>query len=129
LTIFRCHVANLLLYARVGDMRNDARTVFRLSPLQLDTRVAEAVTETLVSVARMSEAICEVAVPHIASLMRATLLVKKPKPETREAAMHVRVKPSVKTAAERLAQQDGRSLANWLARLIEAEAARRDGKK
>jgi hypothetical protein len=29
----------------------------------------------------------------------------------------------------RLAQQDGRSLANWLERLIEAEAARRDGKK
>ena len=55
--------------------------------------------------------------------------MKKPKTETREAAMHVRVRPSVKAAAERLAQEDGRSLANWLERLIEAEAARRDGKK
>jgi hypothetical protein len=53
----------------------------------------------------------------------------KPKPETREAVMHVRVRPSVKAAAERRAQEDGRSLANWLERLIEAEAARRDGKK
>jgi hypothetical protein len=34
-----------------------------------------------------------------------------------------------KPAAERLAREDGRSLANWLERLIEAEAARRDGKK
>jgi hypothetical protein len=47
--------------------------------------------------------------------------MKKSKPETREAAMHVRVRPSVKAAAERLSQQDGRSLANWLERLIEAE--------
>jgi predicted HicB family RNase H-like nuclease len=55
--------------------------------------------------------------------------MRKPQPETREAAMHVRVRPSVKAAAERLAQEDGRSLANWLQRLIEAEAARHDGKK
>jgi predicted HicB family RNase H-like nuclease len=55
--------------------------------------------------------------------------MKQPKLETREAAMHVRVRPSVKAAAERLAQADGRSLANWLERLIEAEAARSDGKK
>jgi predicted HicB family RNase H-like nuclease len=47
----------------------------------------------------------------------------------RKARMHVRVRPSVKAAAQRLAQEDGRSLANWLERLIEAEAARRDGKK
>jgi predicted HicB family RNase H-like nuclease len=47
------------------------------------------------------------------------------------AAMHVRVRPSVKAAAVRLAQEDGRSLAHWLERLIEAEAeaARLDGKK
>lgn len=45
------------------------------------------------------------------------------------AAMHVRVRPSVKAVAVRLAQEDGRSLANWLERLIEAEAARLDGKK
>jgi hypothetical protein len=36
---------------------------------------------------------------------------------------------SVKATAERLAQEDGRSLANWLERMIEAEAARQDGKK
>jgi predicted HicB family RNase H-like nuclease len=45
------------------------------------------------------------------------------------AAMHVRVGPAVKATAVRLAQEDGRSLANWLERLIEAEAARLDGKK
>ena len=43
--------------------------------------------------------------------------------------MHVRVRESVKATAERLANADGRSLANWLERLIEAEAARHDGKK
>ena len=43
--------------------------------------------------------------------------------------MHVRVRESVKAAAERLAKEDGRSLANWLERMIEAEAARQDGKK
>ena len=55
--------------------------------------------------------------------------MKKPKLEKREIAMNVRVKPSVNAAAERLAQEDGRSLANWLERLIEAEVARHDGKK
>jgi predicted HicB family RNase H-like nuclease len=55
--------------------------------------------------------------------------MKKPKLEKREIAMNIRVRPSVKEAAERLAQEDGRSLANWLERLIEAEAARHDGKK
>jgi predicted HicB family RNase H-like nuclease len=54
---------------------------------------------------------------------------KKPKSERRETAMNVRVKESVKAAAERLAKADGRSLANWLERMIEAEAARHDGKK
>jgi predicted HicB family RNase H-like nuclease len=55
--------------------------------------------------------------------------MKKPKSERRETAMHVRVRESVKAVAERLAKADGRSLANWLERLIEAEAARHDGKK
>ena len=55
--------------------------------------------------------------------------MKKPKSERRETAMHVRVRESVKAAAERLAKADGRSLANWLERMIEAEAARQDGKK
>jgi predicted HicB family RNase H-like nuclease len=55
--------------------------------------------------------------------------MKKPKSERRETAMNVRVRESVKAAAERLAKADGRSLANWLERMIEAEAARQDGKK
>jgi len=45
------------------------------------------------------------------------------------AAMHVRVRPSVKAAAVRMAQEDNRSMAEWLEWLIEAEAARLDGKK
>ena len=45
------------------------------------------------------------------------------------AAMHVRVRPSVKAAAVQLARENNRSLANWLERLIGAEAARLDGKK
>jgi predicted HicB family RNase H-like nuclease len=55
--------------------------------------------------------------------------MKKPKLETRGTAINVRVRPSVKATAERLAKEDGRSLANWLERMIEAEAARQDGKK
>jgi predicted HicB family RNase H-like nuclease len=55
--------------------------------------------------------------------------MKKPKSERRETALHVRVRESVKDTAERLAKADGRSLANWLERMIEAEAARQDGKK
>ena len=47
----------------------------------------------------------------------------------RKAAIRVRVKPSVKAMAEQLARKDARSLADWLERLIAAEAARRDGKK
>jgi hypothetical protein len=50
--------------------------------------------------------------------------MKKPKSERRETALHVRVRESVKDTAERLAKADGRSLANWLERMIEAEAAR-----
>jgi predicted HicB family RNase H-like nuclease len=45
------------------------------------------------------------------------------------AAMHVRVRPSVKAAAVRMAQEDNRSMAEWLEWLIGAEAARLDGKK
>ena len=55
--------------------------------------------------------------------------MKKPKLEKREIAMNVRVRPPVKAATERLAQADGRLLDNWLERMIEAEAARQDGKK
>ena len=45
------------------------------------------------------------------------------------AAMHVRVRPSVKAAAVRMAQEDKCSMAEWLEWLIEAEAARLVGKK
>ena len=55
--------------------------------------------------------------------------VKKPKPKTRTAAIRVRVKPSVKAMAKQLAQDDARSIADWLERLIAAEAKRRGGKK
>jgi predicted HicB family RNase H-like nuclease len=54
--------------------------------------------------------------------------MKKPKPKARTVAIRARVKPSVKAMAEQLAQKDDRSLADWLERLIGAEAARR-GKK
>jgi hypothetical protein len=55
-------------------------------------------------------------------------LMKKPKPKARKAAIRVRMKPSVKAKAAQLAQKDARSLADWLERLIAAEAARRTGK-
>ena len=44
------------------------------------------------------------------------------------AALRIRVRPSIKAAAVRMAQEDGRSLARWLEWLIEAEAERK-GKK
>ena len=56
-------------------------------------------------------------------------MMKKPNPNAHTAAIRARMKPSVKAMAERLAQKDARSLADWLDRLIAAEAARRDGKK
>jgi predicted HicB family RNase H-like nuclease len=43
--------------------------------------------------------------------------------------MRVRVRPSIKAAAMRMAQEDKRSMTEWLEWLIEAEAARLDGKK
>jgi predicted HicB family RNase H-like nuclease len=55
--------------------------------------------------------------------------MKKPKPKARTVAIRARLKPSVKAMAEELAQKDGRSLADWLERLIAAEKARRAGKK
>ena len=45
------------------------------------------------------------------------------------AAIHVRLTPSAKAAAVRMAQEDNRSMAEWLEWLIEAEAARLKGKK
>jgi predicted HicB family RNase H-like nuclease len=45
------------------------------------------------------------------------------------AAIHVRLKPSIKAMAVRMAQEDKCSMAEWLEWLIEAEAARLAGKK
>jgi predicted HicB family RNase H-like nuclease len=45
------------------------------------------------------------------------------------AAFRVRVRPSIKAAAVRMAEEDNLSMAEWLEWLIEAEAARLDGKK
>jgi predicted HicB family RNase H-like nuclease len=45
------------------------------------------------------------------------------------AAIRVRVRPSIKAAAVRMAQEDKCSMAEWLEWLIEAEAARLEGKK
>jgi hypothetical protein len=56
-------------------------------------------------------------------------LMKKPKPKARKVAIRARMKPSVKAMAEQLAQKDAWSPADWLERLIAAEAARRNGKK
>ena len=55
--------------------------------------------------------------------------MKKPKPKARTVAIRARMKPSVKAMAEQLAQKDARSLADWLERLIAAEAARRGKSK
>jgi predicted HicB family RNase H-like nuclease len=51
----------------------------------------------------------------------------KPAKESKTAVLNVRIKPSVKAMIERLADADGRSLANYIERLIEAaeEAAQR----
>ena len=45
------------------------------------------------------------------------------------AALHMRVRPSIKAMAMRMAQEDKCSMAEWLEWLIEAEAARLEGKK
>jgi predicted HicB family RNase H-like nuclease len=45
------------------------------------------------------------------------------------AALRVRVRPSIKAAAVRMAQEDKCSMAEWLEWLIEAEAARLRGRK
>ncbi len=45
------------------------------------------------------------------------------------AALHMRVRPSIKAIAVRMAQEDKCSMAEWLEWLIEAEAARLEGKK
>jgi hypothetical protein len=51
--------------------------------------------------------------------------MRKPDPELRTAALHAKVRPSVKSLAETMAQEDRRSLAQWLELMIEAESERR----
>lgn len=51
--------------------------------------------------------------------------MKKPASEIRSAALHVKVRPGIKGLAEQMAQEDKRSLAQWLELMIEAEAERR----
>jgi predicted HicB family RNase H-like nuclease len=53
---------------------------------------------------------------------------RRSKSKVIKTAIRVRVKPSVKAMAEQLAQKDGRSIADWLERLIAAEKARRSKK-
>jgi predicted HicB family RNase H-like nuclease len=45
------------------------------------------------------------------------------------AALHMRVRPSIKAMAVRMAQEDKCSMAEWLEWLIEAEKVRLKGKK
>ena len=54
---------------------------------------------------------------------------RRGEPKEHSVAIRVRVKPSVKAMAERLAQKDGRSMADWLERLIARERARRAAKR
>lgn len=46
----------------------------------------------------------------------------KGKPENKSVSLTIRVTPSIKAMAEKRAEQEGRSLANYLARLIEDDA-------
>jgi hypothetical protein len=54
---------------------------------------------------------------------------RRGEPKERKVAIRVRMKPSVKAMAERFAQKDARSMADWLEHLIAAEAARRAHRK
>lgn len=49
---------------------------------------------------------------------------KSPPVETKTETLTVRLKPTVKATAERRAKEDGRSLANYLAVLIERDDAK-----
>jgi predicted HicB family RNase H-like nuclease len=49
--------------------------------------------------------------------------------ETKEATITIRVRPSVKAKAVKRAHQEGRSLANYIERLIEHDAKEKLGKQ
>jgi predicted HicB family RNase H-like nuclease len=44
--------------------------------------------------------------------------------ETKDATLTIRIKPSIKAKAVKRAHQEGRSLANYIERLIEQDAKR-----
>jgi hypothetical protein len=55
--------------------------------------------------------------------------MKKPESEIRSAPLHAKIRPRFKKMAEKMASDDGRSLAGWLEKMIQAEHERRaDGK-
>jgi predicted HicB family RNase H-like nuclease len=54
---------------------------------------------------------------------------RRGEPEERRVEIRVRLKPSVKAIAELLAHKEGRSMADWIERLIARERARRAGKR
>jgi predicted HicB family RNase H-like nuclease len=56
-------------------------------------------------------------------------MVRRNRKKQTVATLHVRVKPSIKAAAVRMAREDNRSLSRWLEWLIEAEAARVESRK
>jgi predicted HicB family RNase H-like nuclease len=49
----------------------------------------------------------------------------QPSSETKEATITIRVKPSVKAKAIKRATDDGRSIANYIERLIEKDAEKK----
>jgi predicted HicB family RNase H-like nuclease len=52
-----------------------------------------------------------------------------PSVEKKTSALSVRLRPSIKAKLVKFAEQDGRSLANYIERLIEADAEKRARKK
>jgi hypothetical protein len=55
--------------------------------------------------------------------------MKKPKSEIRSASLHAKIRPRFKKMAEKMARDDGRSLAGWLEKVIQAEHERRAAKQ
>jgi predicted HicB family RNase H-like nuclease len=54
--------------------------------------------------------------------------MKKPKSEIRSASLNAKIRPRVKKMAEKMASDDGRSLAGWLEQMIRAEHERQAAK-
>jgi predicted HicB family RNase H-like nuclease len=55
--------------------------------------------------------------------------MKKPKSEIRSASLNAKIRPRFKKMAEKMASDDGRSLAGWLERMIQAEEHERQTAK